>query len=364
VFGLLPALMVGVLTQVDLRAAEAIPIQCRPGERAIVTVEALSESGKPRLLRMILDTGAELCVVDEASAHGLVNGAFRLLEAGGFAGRRRHAMKRTLRQLRLGSVSQPSVPVLVMDLVERNKWMDEPVDGLLGMSFLAGRRFLVDPQRGCLVWDGQLPGGRVVAREVEALADTGATGTLYLGSMPRRLALDGDCELGGGIDGFVRLGKGRADLEVFGETFPRRPLWIGGSSTAILGAFFLLAGPTVFDFRAQKIELSQEPGGRLVRAPALPEEVSVPVCWNRKGKVPCLEVAPMPACHRWLRAGFRPGDRVLSVGSIPGGELTLARINTLIRDGQIRVWTLQRGEKVLELSNPREDRRDDRLEEE
>jgi WD40 repeat protein len=72
----------------------------------------------------------------------------------------------------------------------------------------------------------------------------------------------------------------------------------------------------------------------------------------------------MPACHRWLRAGFRPGDRVLSVGSIPGGELTLARINTLIRDGQIRVWTLQRGEKVLELSNPREDRRDDRLEEE
>ena len=47
-----------------------------------------------------------------------------------FAGRRRHAMKRTLRGLRLGSVSQTSVPVLVMDLAERNKWMDEPVDGV------------------------------------------------------------------------------------------------------------------------------------------------------------------------------------------------------------------------------------------
>jgi|GEM_PF-2381918 len=358
---------------------DSIPILCRPGERAILSVEAETQAGRFRPLRMILDTGAALCVVDTVSAQGLVNGMFQVQEATGFAGRPRRVLKRTLKGLRLGKVSQSSVPVLVMDLSERNKWLDEPVDGLLGMSFLAGRHFLVDPSRASLVWEGELPLGRslplkargsyfyttvkVAGVETEVLLDTGASGTLYVSSLPRGLALEADCEMASGIDGFVRLGRARADLELIGETFLRRPLWVGGSSSAILGAAFLLAGPTVFDLRRDRILLSVDAAGKLLQAPSIPAEVSFPICWNRKGAEPFLEVAPMPACHRWQRAGFQAGDRVLAVGATSGRGLSLAGINGLIRDGQVLVWTLQRKGRALEVRNPPENRRLDRLDE-
>lgn len=359
---------------------EEIPIQCRPGERVILEIEAVAEVGKPRTLRMILDTGADLCVVDAAAAKGLVNGRFQQMEAKGFAGRPRATLKRTLIGLRLGKVSQSSVPVLVMDLSERNKWLDEPVDGLLGMSFLGGRRFLVDPARARIIWEGEVQSRRsfplksrgsflyvpmrVAGREIEALMDTGASGTLYTSSTPRGLALDADCEMGSGIDGFVRLGRTRADLELFGEVFRRRPIWIGGSSTAILGSAFLFAGPTAFDLEKHQIHLSVDAEGKLLRAPSMPTEVSFPICWNRKGREPFLEVAPMPSCHRWYRAGFRAGDRVLGVGAAVERELSLAKINTLLLDGQVLTWSLRRKDRMLELKNPSEDRRLERLEEE
>ena len=163
------------------------------------------------------------------------------------------------------------------------------------------------------------------------------------------------------MDGFVRLGRTRADLELFGESFRRRPIWIGGSSSAVLGASFLLAGPTCFDLKNRVIQVPVDSEGRLLRAPSVPSEVSFPICWNRKGREAFLEVAPMPTCHRWVRAGFRAGDRVLKVGSEQ--ELSLDRINTLIRDGQIRAWSVLRGNRTLELKNPREDRRIERLDE-
>jgi hypothetical protein len=363
-----------------LPGREEIPIQCRPGERAILEVEAVTEAGKPRTLRMILDTGADLCVVDATSAKGLVNGLFQRMEATGFAGRRRTTLKRTLIGLCLGKVSQSSVHVLVMDLGERNKWLDEPVDGLLGMSFLRGRRFLVDPVQARFVWEGEVPSRRsfplrsrgsyfyvpmrLAGRELEALMDTGASGTLYTAFTPRGLTLEVDCELGSGIDGFVRLGRTRADLELFGEFFRRRPIWIGGSSSAILGSAFLLAGPTAFDLEKGQIHLSVDAEGKLLRAPSMPTEVSFPICWNRKGREPFLEVAPMPDCHRWYRAGFRTGDRVLAVGPAAERELSLSKLNSLLLEGQVLPWSLRRKDRILELQNPSEDRRLERLEEE
>lgn len=372
---MIAALALVVLVGFSAHAAE-IPIEARPGERVILKVEAKRKDGTYRTLRMILDTGAKSCVVDAASASDIVTGMFKLLEATGFSGRGRRALQRTLRELRVGEASQTSVPALVMDLSERNKWQDEPVDGLLGMSFLEGRRFLVDPHRACLVWNGSFAPSRsiplkahqnyfylpvfVAGNKVEALMDTAASGTLYVGHLPRGLAFLADCEMGSGIDGFVRLGKTRADLKVFGENFARRPIWIGGSE-AVLGASFLLAGPTQFDLKEHVIQVPMDAQGKLMRAPSVPDEVAFPICWNRKGRLPFLEVAPMPTCHRWYLAGFRAGDRVLNVGN--ASDLTLARINSLIRDGQAFDWSLQRGKQALVVKNPREDRRRDRLEE-
>jgi len=374
----LAALFLGSAALGAAQPQAGIPIESRPGERVILKVEAKTDRGQTRTMRMLLDTGARFCVVDRASTPGLVTGMFKLLEATGFSGRSRHALKRTLIELRLGQVSQTSVPVLVMDLSERNKWQDEPVDGLLGMSFLEDRRFLVDPFQATFSWEGEVARPRtiplkardgyfylpvqVAGKAQEALLDTGASGTIYVSSPPPGIPLESDCEMGSGIDGFARLGRGRADLDLFGERFVRRPFWSGGSG-AVLGAAFLLAGPTVFDLKGQVLQVSLDETGKLLRAPSLPGEVSFPICWNRKNPEAFLEVAPMPTCHRWYLAGFRPGDRVLAVGSDAGKGLTLTRLNGMLRDGQVLDWRLLRGQKPIQLRNPSEDRRRDRLDE-
>lgn len=355
-----------------------LPLEIEPGEKAVITVEAGTGTGGFRNLRMILDTGAKLCVVDSRVAREITGGLAKQATATGFAGRPRPIQIRTLKALKLGSVIQPDVPVMVMDLAERNRWLDEPIDGLLGMSFLDGRRFLVDPAKARFHWEGSHQPSRTfqlkriagylyapVRAEGEgqmALLDTGADGLICLSRAPRGAVFSDACELGSGTDGVVRLGKARVDLQVFGEAFPQRPTLVGGGAGAILGARFLLAGPTRFDFREDTVSLPVDEVGRLVRAPLLAKETFCPILWNRQHADPFLEVAPLPACHRWYQAGFRGRDRILAAGPLRGPQLNLTCINQAIRDGQILVWSVQRGRETLELRNPSEDRWNDRLE--
>lgn len=350
-----------------------IPVTTQPGSWVILTVEARTDKGAYRPLRMVLDTGATSCVVDRGISSDLVNGKFEQGKGRGFGGMGKPVLARTLKGLRLGVAEQDNVPVLVMDLEEVNRWRDDPVDGLLGMSFLMGRIFMVDPQRGILRWNVRLEPSRTIAvtlspsphalvkvgnQEHQALLDTGASGALAIPTAPPGSVALSDCDMGWGVDGIRKLGHVRLDIKVFGDHFTGR-MATTGAGLPIIGAPFLLAGPTWFDFSRNTIGLPLDRQGRLVRLKAtLPEWISIPVCWNRKGTEAFLELSPMLTCSPWYQAGFREGDRVEAVGPSPVSTLTLTRINEIIRDGSVLEWRLQRKKQVLALKNPKVDRRE------
>jgi hypothetical protein len=248
------------------------------------------------------------------------------------------------------------------------------VDGLLGLSFLAGRRFTVDPGRRVLVWNGPPIPGREVpfrffhgdprpwvdlkvgARSERALVDTGAGVALVLPDGAAKVTLLPECDTVGAVDGTRTIHEGRASLEAFGETFPGRRAVLGGSHP-ILGVPFLLAGPATFDLDRARLTLALVEG-RLPRPdPAREGARTLPVAWNRSGPHPFLEVEALPTCHRWHRAGFRRGDRVLAAGSLAGATLTLEALDGLLREGRLLDWTLQRGKAHVMVKNPNEDPR-------
>lgn len=347
--------------------APSVPLETAPGSRMVIPVQALHADGKPRTLRMLLDTGAVTCMLDRRAAEGLLVGVPREVQVSGFAPGTRAAHRYSFRNLSLGGHGRDQVPVVVMDLERSHRWSDNPVDGLLGMSFLEGRTFTLNPHARSFQWGIAAPIGRWIPLlpptrdprplakmpwgkgSLELLLDTGAEGTLYGVDLP----LDGNCEIAGGLTGVRPIGVGYQDLNLFGEHFPGTRVHSGGGQL-ILGATFLCAGATVFDFKEGRLGLSTDAQDRLLRAPALAEEAFSPIAWNRRGTHPFLEVVDLPSCNRWYRAGFREGDRILSVEELSGPSLTLGRLNALLIQGRALPFALQRGKTTVNLLSPPE----------
>ncbi|HJW73876.1 MAG TPA: retropepsin-like aspartic protease [Geothrix sp.] len=374
VVGLSRALLLPACLALAAQAQE-VPLEFGLHQELILPVQAEAADGTLRPLRLLLDTGAVSCMLDPRHAKGLTGAQFRPEVAQGFSGAGRHVLARILHGLRCGTATQAGVPVQVMALDYVNRGLDRPVDGVIGLSFLAGRRFTLDPGRRVLTWEPEPVKGRTVALaprtgdlrpwatlrvgsvETQALLDTGCTAALVL---PRELAgssfLPG-CDVVSGVDGMRTITEARVRVEAFGETFPRRRAIIGGGQV-ILGLPFFLAGPVTFDLRAGRLTLVPNPDGHLPR-PSLAEEGAhrLPIGWNRRGAIPYLDVDPLPACHPWYQAGFRDGDRILAADQLEGASLTLAALDGWLRTGRILDWKVQRGRAIVTLRNPSEDPR-------
>jgi predicted aspartyl protease len=355
--------------------AQEVPLEFGLHHELILPVEAEAADGTFRSLRLLLDTGAVSCLLDPRHAKGLASAQFRPEVAQGFAGAGRRALARTLRGLRCGTATQHGVPVLIMALDYVNRGLDRPVDGVMGLSFLAGRSFTLDPGRRVLTWEPAPVPGRTVALvprtgdtrpwaplrvgsvETEALLDTGCTAALVL---PRELAgspLLPGCDTVSGVDGMRTITEARVRVEAFGETFPRRRAIIGGGQI-ILGLPFFLAGAVTFDLRAGRLTLLPNPEGHLPRPGAAEEGAHrLPIGWNRREAIHFLDVDPLPACHPWYQAGFRKGDRILAADQLEGASLTLTVLDGLLRTGRILEWKVQRGRDIVTLRNPCEDPR-------
>ncbi|HJV21260.1 MAG TPA: aspartyl protease family protein [Holophagaceae bacterium] len=346
-------------------AAQAVPLELGPELKPIVQVQAEDDAGKLRTLRLLLDTGARHCLLTPEAARGLVTAPYTREVVGGFAGGGRPALARRLRALRAGDLRQVDLPVLVMELDTLNRWLDRPVDGILGLPFLAGRRFTLDPGRGVLVWEGPPIPGTVVPIVLrpgdprphvalrlgggpgEALVDTGASVALVAPrDTPGLQPLPG-CDVAGAVDGVRTVREGRVALEALGGRFSRRRALLGGE--AILGLPALLPGPCTFDLREGRLHLGP-PG------PAAEGARHLPLAWNRRGG-PFLEVVELPRCHGWFAAGFRKGDRILTAGPLTGAALTLGALDARLAAGEILVWTVARKGRTVALRNPDEDPR-------
>ncbi|HJV90643.1 MAG TPA: aspartyl protease family protein [Holophagaceae bacterium] len=346
-------------------AAQAVPLELGPELKPVVEVQAEAEGGVLRTLRLVVDTGARHCLLTPAAARGLVRAPFRRETVGGFAGAGRSALARRLRALRVGDLHQADVPVLVMDLDAVNRWLDHPVDGILGLPFLAGRRFTLDAARGVLVWEGPPVAGTVIpllrkagdprphvacrlgGEGREALVDTGASVALVAPEDTPGLRELPGCDVAGAVDGVRTVREGRVDLEALGGRFPRRRALLGPGP--ILGLPALLPGPCTFDLREGRLHLGP-PG------PVAEGARHLPLAWHRRGS-PFLEVADLPRCHPWFAAGFRTGDRVLAAGPFRGAALTLTALEARLAAGEILEWAVDRRGRTLTLRSPDEDPR-------
>ncbi len=354
----------GLLLLAAVAFGQGAALELKPGTRPILQVQALHGDGKVRTLRMLLDTGAVDCVLDRRVAESLVVGPLKEVKIQGFGAGSRKAFRRVFRALTLAGRTRSQVPVVVADLAKSNRWLDAPLDGFLGMSFLGGCVFTLDPLVATFRWGAEVPNARWFPLEPHAsdprpyarlmgesrplLLDTGAGGTLYGLDLP----LDEGCEVAGGLTGVRAIGVGQRRIQVFGETFEGTRVH-SGDGQLILGAVFLLGGPVAFDLDQQRLGLAQDPQGRLHRAPARSGEAFSPIVWNREGRASFLEVVELPPCNRWFRAGFREGDRVLGVEGLDG-PLTLDRLNAKLLEGRPLRWTLERKGRAWTLTSPAE----------
>lgn len=354
--------------------AQAVPVRTGYHHKVILQMEAQRADGTWRPLRMMLDTGAQVCLLSHGAARDLVTGPFALTGLQGYAGAGRPALARKLRALRSGTQVQADLPILVTDLEGVNRWLDEPLDGVLGLSFLAGRRFTVDLPAGQLRWEDPPVQGRSIpwvpqgtdprpwvevtlgGRPQRALVDTGASVALVVPPQAQALTLFPDCEIAAGVDGVRTVREGHLPLQALGDTFPRQRALVGGGS-CILGVPLLLGGPVTFDFRERRLILGLARGERPPWDPALDGARSLPVAWRRTERGARLEVQALPGCHRWYQAGYREGDQVLAVGALEGPALTLDALDALLRQGTLLPWTLLRRGQRITRTNPDEDPR-------
>jgi predicted aspartyl protease len=370
--------LAALLALATLARGQAVPVSTGFHHKVILQVEALRADGTWRPLRMMLDTGAQDCLLTPEAAREVTTAPFRRSGLTGFAGSDRPALARKVRALRSGDQLQSEVAVMVTDLEGVNRWLDEPLDGILGLSFLRGRTFTVDLQAGTLRWGGPVPPGREVPLRDRggdgrpwidvrvgtavhpALVDTGASVALVVPASTPGLDLLPECDLAAGVDGTRTIREGRIGLEALGEVHPHRKAVVGGGAL-ILGVPFLLAGSATFDLKGGRLILEVRDGHLPAWHADREGARALPVAWNRKGTVPALEVQDLPRCHRWYRAGFRRGDRVRAVGPLQGPALTLEALDRRLARGEILSWTLLRRGQEIHLENPDEDPRKEPL---
>jgi predicted aspartyl protease len=137
----------------------SIPLQ--PTRTAFVTDVRVGSSG---VLRFLVDTGATTSVIDRSVALQIGLRASRTVAAVSTTGVL-DVGEAVVGELRAGAISAFDTPVLIADLPSFSS--HGRLDGILGMSFFAGRSLLLDVGRRCAEVGIEAPRGTLLAaREV------------------------------------------------------------------------------------------------------------------------------------------------------------------------------------------------------
>jgi len=240
------------------------------------------------------------------------------------------------------------------------------VDGILGMSFLRGTRFLFDPAASRIVWWGYhfSPGLTVPLSEssgalwldlrlgtqrVLAMVDTGMSGGIDL---PADLLPKGDStgSVSGGLFGTMISGAVMRvkRLDAGTSAWMDVPVSFQGEGQAGgVGAEVWNAAPVCFDFITNHLTFSLDASGNL---PFVRESRrSLPLAWDRSGSLPRLSVLLVKPGSAMERAGCQPGDELVQVGDMQGAKLTRRSIQDLVASGIRHDWIVRRKGQVMKL---------------
>jgi hypothetical protein len=372
---LLPVLMAGPWAQADRRPQPAISeLEVDEDGLAILRVDLhpLGAEDRPRSFRFALDTGAALCVLDLSVPETLFwdDGArMRVRDCNGATSVMPLV---SLKRVAVGGLIRDGVPALRLDLKKgpTGKFQDEPVDGLLGMSFLDGTRFLLDMEQRQLHWWAPAPASglrlplhygpdksprvslRVGDRDVDGLVDTGRLAGLGLPWSLRPKGKGTECLSGGAAS--VSSAAEELDLPevgVAGGAWRNPPvLFQAGVDIGNVGMEVFAPSRTGFDFLQHQLILIP---GRDSALPLRPRSRQRLVLgWDRSGPVARLAIEHVFPDSAEQAAGFRAGDEILQVGALTGSALSRRAIRALVGQGQPLRWLLRRKGEPLDLIHP------------
>lgn len=333
-----------------------------------VTLHSLKSPNVTRALRFVLDTGSDWCVVDQSVPaeyfwdEDQIDATPR--DVGNLA---LAASTVLLKRMDVGGLTRDGIIATRMNLRQQfGPFQDQPMDGILGMSFLRGTRFLLEPQKGHLLWWGNhfrpgvtvpiLGAGEGIPRltlrlgnqEVAAIMDTGMGGgvDLPLGLRPK----------GEGKDTYTRGATGTllAGSEIQVErlaagtsAWVQLPVNFEGEAAGRIGVDVWLAAPVCFDFVTHNLTFSLDADGNLPmrRDPGR----KLPIIWDRSGPSPRLIVMLVKPESAMEKAGCRAGDVLLRAGTLHAEMLTRRAVQELVASGAEHKWLVRRHGEEVEL---------------
>lgn len=370
---LLLALPVGLAAEVR-NAARPVPVALDENGLPIVsvTLHSLKTPGLSRTFRFILDTGAGWCAVDKSvPTEFFWNDPHIQTTLRDVADQAVPAETVVLKRVEVGDLSRDMIQATRVDLrAQMGRFQDQPVDGILGMSFLHGTRFLLEPAEGRLVWWGNHPSPgatlpladsadhlpslslRLGGQSVLAEVDTGSTGGLDLpASMDAEAS--GQATLSQGLSGVTLSGRERVPSAVETGAFAWVRPAVDFQAEAKVGRIGLdvwLADRVCFDFTTRQVTLTPDRTGNLPlrREP----HRRLPLMWDRTGAEPRLVIALVKPGSPMEKAGCRVGDLLVRVGSLRDAALTRRAVQDLVASGVPHTWTVLRAGTEVQLTFP------------
>lgn len=335
-----------------------------------VTLHSLKSPGTSRTFRFVFDTGAEWCVVDRSvPTEFFWDDPGTDATARDIAGQALPAESVLLKRVEVGDLSRDGIYATRMDLrAQMGRFQDHPVDGILGMTFLRGTRFLFEPDKHRLVWwgyhfspgatlplspsSGHLPtlSLRVGGQRVEAEVDTGSTGGLDLPAILGQEPMTGGT-VSQGLSGVALRGTIRvpSSVEAGPYAWSHPPVdFVEDAKVGRIGLDVWLASKACFDFVTHHLTLSLDAGGNL----PLRREPNrrLPLLWDRAGAAPRLVVALVKPGSRMQKAGCIAGDILIQAGDLKGQSLTRRAVQDLMASGSRHTWTVLRSRHEVQLT--------------
>ena len=335
-----------------------------------VTLHSLKTPGTSRTFRFILDTGADWCVADKSiPSEFFWDDPHTESTARDIADQALPTESVLLKRVEVGDLTRDGIYAVRMDLhAQMGRFQDQPVDGILGMTFLRGTRFLLEPDERRLIWWGYhfSPGAtlplstspgvlpslslRVQGQTVEAEVDTGSTGGLDLPAAlnPKRA---GEKTVSQGVSGVAIAGEIQAIPAIEAGAFAWRHAPVNfqeGTKLGRIGLDVWLASKVCFDFVTRHVTLTLDKAGNLPlrRGP----NRRLPLLWDRSGAVSRLVVALVKPGSPMEKAGCKVGDEVIKAGDLKGPMLTRRAVQDLVASGVRHAWTVRREGQDMNLA--------------
>ncbi len=346
--------------------SQVVNLEVNENGLLILPVKLSDENGNSKTYRFALDSGAGTCVIDPSINESF----FRTLPEVGAAqavdgnGKSIECSYVSLKRIDAGGLSRDGIIAVQMDMKETmmGRSQDDPIDGILGMSFLRQTRFLLDIPKVQLTWFATLQYPEVIRvqyrgdgvpiatmnlgeKQFPAEVDTGACGLLEVPNAIVPKDVPRQPRMAGSFASLVRAETAVLELGALTRTFGARIVGLSKGDQGVLGQDAFKAGPAFFDFCFDFIALP--PGTDKHWATITQDPINPSLVWDRSGATPVLELLGVFPGSKLEKAGLCNGDRIMRVGTLEGKALNRRMLLKLISKKEPSVWTIIRNGNTI-----------------